>query len=312
MKRAIAFLEALERLQLVIKTSGGTSSTSVQISGGSALLEGIVYQNELDPETVIWRDRAISDGGSFTSQSIEIANNLILAIKATAFNEKIKYLMPLLGGNLATALVPLRDALNAGAAGNLNFTNDEFSEQTGLQGSATTILDSNLYIGQLNPNQPGAGGLGAWVCALPSSGFPGVMGCGHNPGPGSTVYTLYSYPSLLALEWGRGAGAFVSVTSHGSGNIYGQSYTNVDREIYKNGQPVISSTAFGAVDDYMAVRIRMMGTDISNITTPALRPWSGRAGAFYLTDGTLTQGEIQQFNAILNRYLMAPTGRPRG
>jgi hypothetical protein len=96
--------------------------------------------DSLDPETIVWRDRAIAAGGTFEADSITIADALIKAIKASTFNDKIKYLIPYLGGNLATARVPLRDSLNVGIAGNLNsaFVDGDFSQSTGLQGDGST------------------------------------------------------------------------------------------------------------------------------------------------------------------------------
>lgn len=313
MQRAIQFLRAMQRLQLVIRSGGVEEGKSILISDRFSQLSGLVHNAPLDPETEAWRDQAISDGGTFTSISINTANDLILAIKATSFDSKVKYILPLLGGNLATALVPLRDKIGAGVPTNTNFEDDDFDEHMGLTGDgATQMLDANI-----TPNDLGSdrnGGYGVWANSVPFGGVTNaVMGMLNNPGGGTRVFAISLAETSTSFEWNQAiAGRSVVFGSRGYAAHYlGQRASASLRELYRDGTLLGQSTVSDPADGIGNANIRFFGVDATNVVSPSIRYWKGRIACIYLTDGSMTQNEAYQMHSILVRKLMIPTGRPR-
>lgn len=257
-----------------------------------------------DPEITTWLARVSAASGTLAGDSQSIAEDLIAAIKASTFDAKILYLLPLLGSNLAAARVPLRDTLNAGIASNNNFLDADFSQSTGLQGNGSTKQLNTL----IKPSQLSGGlvgGVGYWEGNVSSSGTdPMLFG----------VYT-----ASPDLRWGidlrsdrevfffgtPATGINGGITAPGNDHIYGQSASSSDRKIYRAGVQVGSNTSADASTVEPTGTFRVLGAASGGTTYYH----NGRCKVAYLTDGTLDATQIAAMHTLLTDYLMTPTGR---
>jgi hypothetical protein len=296
---------ALSRIELVIEAEGRATRCPLRVSGTSAIISGkfTITTEDLDPETIVWRDEAASVGGTFGPSSIARADALIRAVKATSFNSKVVYILPLIGGNLATGLQPLRNSLGAPRPSNTGFVDADFSESTGLQGDGSSkVLDTQIRPGDLGTS--GNGGLGWWEnnLSLAGSGTQPV-GCYNLP-----TDTRFGIPlAFQRFQWGDFATA---ATVGGSppatnGHYYGQRFSATDRKLYFGGAVRVSNTGSDSAAGASGQTIRMMGADESG----SLFYWPGRCACAYMTNGALMDAEVAAFHTLLDTYLITPTGR---
>lgn len=252
-----------------------------------------------------WRAGAVAASGTFTGSSEVLAANLADALFGASYYSKIKALYPLLGGNLATARMPLIDTLTKGIATNANFVNGDFSESTGLQGNGTNKCLNLIYTpNDLNTSQ--RGGLGYWERSSVTTDNRMPMGANT-----SEYFMIISYNQVGLLEvafyWGAGGAARANDTSSimQAKHYYGQRISSTDRRIYKDGVLKTTSTTSNTPTG-TTVPIRLMsGGD----TGGAGSWWDGRCGVAYLTDGTLSDADAAALHTLLGTYLITPTGR---
>lgn len=255
-------------------------------------------------ETNTWRTAILAAGGTVSTHSRVIADRLIRAIQTSGFSSKIVYLLPLLGGDLTAGLMPLRDALGAGAATNTNFVNADFSEATGLQGNGTNkILDTNLKPSQLGTSDNGGLGYLENNISFAGSGVE-PMGCYSADGV-SARYVLDLRTNVKQFCWG--APAFASlVTPATDGHYYGQCDSTTSRKLYLDGTSIATDTTASARTGANQRNIRLMGSDEG---AGGIFYWAGRCAGAYMTQGTLTDPEAAAFQMLLQNFLSAPTGR---
>jgi hypothetical protein len=254
----------------------------------------------LDPETIVWRDAAIAAGGTLSDESIEIANDFIVALKAEAFNSKVKYLLPLLGSNLAAARMPLRDEFGVGISSNTNFVEGDFAESSGLQSDGTTKFLNTL----VNPyDRFNSGTMGYGYKEGNPAAFYHVMGWSPN---GSEIYNMNMRPDEARVFFGLNEASPASVAP-GVGHWYFNRASNVSRRLYKNGALAHNKTTSDG--------ITTVGFTANSFLLGCLY-YAGNYYVgnslfqfFYMTDGTMTDGEIAQLHALLETYIVAPTGR---
>lgn len=291
---------------------------SIRIASGRGLLRSaggaLMYQvpggeEAYDPETRAWIAAATAAGGAFRSDSKQIANDLITAIKAKSFNSKIVYLMPFLGDNLASALVPLRDRLGVGAPANFGLNDGDFRQSRGIQGNGT----NKYLVTAIKPADLGAGncgGLGWWEGRMSFFGHVEPIGCyGADPGsPDRFVLDLRA--NLESFRWGQvGNGAGLS-TQASSAHYYGQRSSATLRELYRKDTLIASQTTADSALLSSAQNIVILGVySYSFAGGYFIEAWPGRCGCAYLTDGTLTYGEVASLYQVLRTKLMVPTGR---
>lgn len=311
LRHALSRVRALSRLELAVQVNGGTPARApLRLSPGGALLEcaitlPAVDVDGLDPETVIWRDRAIAAGGTFTDDSITWADELIIALKATDYGGKVVWLLPLLGDNLATARVPLRDTLGVGIATNTAFVDADFSEATGLQGNGSTkYLDSLIVPASIGSGNNG--GLGWWETNFTGAGNVEPMGSYKQNNAPDCRFVLDIRPARGAFFWGEPTTAIGDATAGSNAHYYGQRSSATDRRIYKDG--VLKATATGSdlATGSSDNNILICGADGGNV---GITSWPGRCAVAYLTDGTLTDAEVTALHTLLDTYLITPTGR---
>src|SRR3954463_7173902 len=98
LREAFALLQRLERLRIVredgivvpIKFSESDAVLDFKTPEAAPAEELPAEADALDPETIVWRDAALAAGATFETDSMDIADALIRAIKAASYGSKIK------------------------------------------------------------------------------------------------------------------------------------------------------------------------------------------------------------------------------
>jgi hypothetical protein len=311
-------LEALERLEVNMNGLRGVvrfAERNAVISLSDSVIDSTPPPDpgpSLHWETILWRDRALAAGGTFTDNSIAIADPLIRAINATTFNDKIIYLAPLLGANLATARVPLRDRLGVGISTANNFVEGDFSELVGMQGDGISKSLDLLLTPQDVATYLGANriGYGWWeVNVVPTLGQDAdVMGSQD----GSQNQTIFRTPANNNWEFQAGffTGPSATLNPRTRGHYYGQRSGNADRSLYRDAAPEDTNTTSDSTNLGTLAIAAFAFRDIP--PNGGIRRWyAGTAALIYVTSGDLTPQEIAEFDALLRTYLIDVTGRIR-
>lgn len=256
----------------------------------------------IDQNYTKWLQNVVTNGGTFTANSKTFASALINQLSTQGFYSKIKYLLPLLGGNLAAARTPLIDSLNVGAATNNGMVDADFSETTGLQGNGSTkYLDSLILPSQLGSSNNG--GIGYWENNIViSNSWP--MGAESSSG---TAFEFVLGSPARNFQWGSSSNNAVdSSTTATNGHYYGQRSSAILRSISFNGSQLATNTTSDAASGAGDNTIAILGTTL----VPGFAfAWAGRCALAYMTDGTLSAGDISALHSILSTYLIGPTGR---
>lgn len=307
----LQFVRQLKKLDIIM--SGGDMRRIQRAPGGenaiidfrdmaSGISQVILPQvASYDPETVTWINRAEAIGGTFLPNSKTIADNFIVALHAKSYNSKVVYLLPLLGANLGTARIPLRDSLNVGAAGISGFIESDFSQLAGLQGNGLQkYFDTLIKPSQLHPSRNA--GFGVWARDIGQSGASKDWVLASNGSfLGGGIYGLNLTTTHELFYFGDDYNPSVNAAS--AGLYYGQRSSATDRRLYRNGAQVTVSAVNDPANGVAGRNIWFMGIE----GAPGVDVfWAGRAGLAYLTDGTLTADEIADFNQLLNDLLISP------
>ncbi len=307
MKRAIEFLSAMQNLKVTVNRRGQSATGSLQQSTKYGLINinvPTVYESEVQT----WVSGATDAGGTFTNNSVILANEAVVGLKEIGGFTRFKYLLPMVGGNLVTGIYPLIDTLGVGPPTNSGFGNSSFSENTGLQGDGVHILDSNIFPSQLGSNDNG--GIGWYenniTGGISTNSTP--TGYVHNPGGGTQEYSIFMSSSSYGFGWGKNGEISISGAPT-NGSYYGQRASAVTRSFSVNGIPLAYSSVDDLATDTSFTGIRFMGLETSNVV-PGPRYWRGRCGYAYLTDGTLTSEEIQAVARVLTNALVIRAGKP--
>lgn len=269
---------------------------------------GTVYEHDrtLTLETRIWAQRCIAIEGTFWDDSVKIADGLSHAILDSGFSSEIVYVLPFLGSNLRSAVVPLRDSLGVGAASNVNtsgtqFVAADFSQPTGLKGGSFKKLDTLI-----KPNQLGAsnsGGIGVWTLALDYSGSTTELG-GSIDNADTNRFVVDSRSSRRFVCWGSTANLADPFTASSTGWIYGQRASATSRQIFDDTGLLASNTTSDSASGAGDKNIFVLSTPYS---TPAYN--LSRIGCFILTTGQLNSTQVGTLRDIIRDRLMKPTRR---
>jgi hypothetical protein len=247
-------------------------------------------------ETNVWRKLILSNGGGVNSNSIKVANTLMLELRKRSYFNKIIYLLPLLGQGIIAARVPLIDRLNSGIATNTGFTDSAFSETTGLQGDGV-----NYFTLTIKPSQLGTtnnAGFGIWVKTLSGNGW--TFSC--RSANASEIYGLFASTSDELFYYGPGGSDTRTNSTASNSHYYAQRSAANDRKLYRNASQIAATTGSYAASDANTNTLNFMALDASNIT-------GNRITIAYLTSGDLTVAEIQDFHSVLQLYLLGPAGK---
>jgi hypothetical protein len=207
----------------------------------------------------------------------------------------------MLGKGINAARIPLIDMLNVGGATNNNFVDGDFKQSAGLQGNGTTkYLDSLIKPSQLGTSNNG--GLGHWETNVSYTANVEAMGTYNTAGTNRYVLDLRS--NRRSFRWGLPGNEAMDSSAAANGHYYGQRVNATSRSIYYSATLIntnITSDATSGASDH---NIYIVGSWSGSNT-----PWPGRCGLAYFTNGTLTTDEISDFHAVLQQYLMGPTGK---
>jgi len=278
-------------------TDGTLTSTEV------ALMHSILRETLLIPtgrigrrnsETALWESRVRSNSGTLASDSIQIADNLVTGLKSLSSFSKIKWLLPLLGSNLAAARVPLIDTLSDGIAGNSGFVDGDFSQSVGLTSTGTQYLTLGIGPNDLNS---GNGGAGAWFKQAPV----GNAAVGGRI-PAGQLFGIAASATNENFYWGDGdCRAFTGVAG-GQHHYYGNRASSTDLKLFRNGTLVATDAGGGTSTPASSSDFICFGYDTSFLS-------ANRLAVMYLTDGTLSDDEAAMLHLYLNVLLITATGR---
>ncbi len=260
-----------------------------------------------DPQVTQWVGYVNSAGGGFAADSLDIARELMCQINLSGFAHKIQWLLPLLGTGIGAARAPLIDRLGDGLAVNNNFVNGDFSQSTGLQGNGTNkTFDTGIKFTDLGTSSES--GIGWWENNINLAGNVHPMGNYALGLLGQYRYVLDLRSFTRSYVYGATAtNACGQAVSAVNGHYYGQRNSGSIRKIFLGGSQISTNTFVGAENGVGSQTIVVCGN--SN-QSGAYEPWPGRCAVAYMTDGTLTDGEVATLHQILIDHLFIPTGRP--
>lgn len=258
-------------------------------------------------ETTLWETRGNALGGSVTTTEKNYADALVVAIKAASYASKIRYLLPFIGAGIAFHRVPLIDVLNVGAAslyGGTPLTDANCDTSTGLVNSTEQSggLNTLIQAQSLHPSDSTSGGMGFWERNWGAGTGVEPIGCYDASGSDRFVIDLRS--TLQRFRWGNATGTQAGPgTTAGSKHYYGQVVGSTNTtEIYADGSSLGSNGTSNQAGP--SENIFVMGCN-----QPTDTFWKGRCAVAYLTDGTMSSGDVSAFHTLLNTYLISATGR---
>lgn len=262
----------------------------------------------LEDETKLWLAGVLARGG-VTSLSLSVANNLVQQIKAATYANKLRYLLPLLGTNLNSALVPIWDVARLGLStinsAGTPLTDAAFSEATGITGTGAGNIILPFTFGQIASVN---GGVGYWAKAVDQSGTNSiVVGTHENSGSDRFGVDLRNTTTNEIFFWGSSANSVGTATTAGNHHYYGQRSSATSRAIYRDGAIVGSpNTTSDPATNYNNRAPRLMGA----ISASAGEFYAkGQCYCAYFTDGSLNSTEIADLHTLLNTWLISPLGR---
>lgn len=260
-------------------------------------------------EVTTWISRATALGATPITADKNILQALSVALAAESYSSKIIWLAPFVGSTIAEHRCPLRDTRGVGAMTSLGssaFTDADCDTTTGIVNSTekNAYLNSLVRADQLSLSDTTSGGMGFWERNWGAGTNVEPIGCYNATGTNRFVVDLRS--SLQRFRWGDPTTSQAGPgTTAGSKHYYGQCIgsTNVT-QIYANGASLGSdgTSAASATNE----EIYVMGC---RQVAASSTPWKGRCAVAYLTDGTLSSGDVSALHTLLNTYIITATGR---
>lgn len=306
-RKAMTLLETLERAEVV---SNNGKRIPLKVSETNALFDLRDIQNQapiteeptnsLHPETILWQSRGVANLGTYGANSVSIADALIRAVNLESFNSKLLWLLPMLGANNKAASIPLRDSFNKGIAGWAD-SPVTYAENLGFYQSALGVaIDTDIKVSDITAGSD-TWGCGYWerdwTLNNPNLAFIAYNSDGNAQGgiqmiPGGVNF--YSATETF--------NRYVYAPGAQNAHQYGQAQ-NGSISLYRDGSLAAQSSSLSITDPAFTERALKIHTSEFGFT------YKGRCAVAYLTDGTLTAAEIARLHAILDQYLIAPTGR---
>lgn len=293
------------------RISPGGERRRYRITGSGEYASAVVIPSLpglLQAETAAWQAAVATAGGTLGSQSLAIADALVVELRAKSWYAKLLYLLPLLGADLAAATTPLVDSGAKGRPTLSGISADDFSEPTGLTFSGAALMDLPFY-----PNAIGASGAGGWgVWELAFNG--GQISHGYIDETFGDHYLLVLTSSFADARWGT----IVPNTAHAIARWFGatQSAVNLYGQYYA---PELILAENGVVVAANSDSRTLAGAGLHTLSVGATRyrNWDtiysrSRIGCIYVTDGTLTAEEIADLHTTIHVALMLPTLRISG
>lgn len=291
-------------------------NTLVEGNGGSNLPSsgtGYLYNDgngnlswdNIEPPLIsTWINRVNQAGGSLGTNSIRYAKSLISTLSGINILPKLPLVIPLLGNDINAAIQPLINKCNCNPI-NAGFINSDFSEISGLNGGYGKLV--HLQIRPTDIAIWNRGGLGYWELNIPSAIDCEVFG-GYRSSEDNRfqIFLRTSTPRQL-FWWGSPSNANAGSTVEAAGNNHylGQRTGSSPGScsLYKNGIIVgSSSTSADSAPGADIVKLTLMGATFTDTQTVSTYH-SGRCGIAYLSDGTLTTGEIYSLHTGISGWM---------
>ena len=222
---------------------------------------------------------------------------------------KVRLVLPLLGADITSALQPLVDRLGCSPI-NEGFVDSDFAEATGLQGGAGKL--AHLRVTPADCGLWECGGLGYWELEIPAGASCEVFG-GYTASPDARYSLFLRTATPRQLFWWGDPSATNSgstVDAAVNGHYYGQRSGSAAGScvLYRDGVQVgAASAASDTAPNAGVIRITLMGHVLYDSRTVSSYHL-GRCGLAYLTDGTLTAGEVASLHSAFAGW-MSSVGR---
>jgi hypothetical protein len=273
-----------------------------RLGAGHRTREHFSRREELSIDTLTWLNHgkmSIASTPWLSLRSVQVAEQLVRALRGSGFYEKIVWLGPILGlTNAGTYAAPLINVYAVSPTTNATVSN--LSEPTGFTQVANGLQIDTMLSSTTVGNSVG---IGYW-----EGGF--VDNSPYIP------FAEYDNGGMcLGWQWASGGSTFycrntainkyLSASFAGtSGHLYSEyPGSGTDLFTYFNGSLVGQGTS----GNLSAVGITP--TKLRIHTNIAGFSWRGSCRAAYVTKGGMAAAQVARMHEILYRYLMVPTGR---
>lgn len=167
-----------------------------------------------DGSGAAWNDHAIANGGTISATTLNAVLQLETWLRSYGLIDKLVYLNPRCGSNLAAALTPLIDRYGYGK--DRNFSVPSYSEGSGLSGGVVDLGINPAYIGVTQQ-----AGYAIGFYSLTQTATPSQYIIGTNKGGNGGTTGLFISSNLLLLDWagggpGRAQGSITVTAGDGS------------------------------------------------------------------------------------------------
>lgn len=258
------------------------------------------------PEAAAWAVRVAANSGTLGTASLRIASRFMWEVENRTWKNKLLWIAPMLGSNLAAARTPLRDWLGGGLMANTGFVDGDFAENSGLQGDGSSkVLNTNVFAGQLGRGLNTLnGGMGYREMAVDQTGTTqSVMGMIETDW---CILVLKNTTTEEYCVWGNPANKASNAVNATSAHYYAQRSAANARTLFRSGSSIASNTTSDTPSTALTTRtIRLLGLDNGG----AIAYNKGRCGYAYFTDGTLSTTEALDMHNCLENYLKTPSGK---
>lgn len=265
----------------------------------------VAHHRTLSPVVHRWARDVIAADGTYSDQSVVIADRFERAILDSGFYGKIIYSLLFLGAGdarLRAAGAAFHNTLSVGTPTNIGpFANGDHSEATGLNSSGGKYFNTLIKASQVGAG--GNGGIAYWELSPDFSGATTEV-AGSYDNSGGTRFVLDLRSTRKFFSWSNAGNAANINTAAVAGFYYGQRSSATLRELFVDGVSVATNTTSDAASGAGDRNIILMGAN-----APLLLTSKGRCGFFALTDGTLSSGNVADFDYIVRTFLMKPTRR---
>lgn len=159
---------------------------------------GQVFQRSgigLQAETVSWRDRVVTNGGTVSSATLLAVDAFVRGCKSDSIWTKLSRVNLFCGDQLAACLVPLVVGSGNATETGSGFVSGDYAESTGLTTNAVKYLDTGF-----DPYSAGQyAAMGVYLGGTVSSAGGVVLGA---RGTTSQTYAICNQSSLASGTWG--------------------------------------------------------------------------------------------------------------
>ena len=258
-----------------------------------------------NPFVSIWRTNVIANGGFLGPSTISTLQTLTTQLIPKSYFSKIVYFLPLCGVGINAAVVPLIDTLSKGICTNVNFTDGDFSESTGLTGDGSSKLFTlPLYYSDVATAYGSAGML--FSDRNYTNSYPGAQFLSYCSGGVFGGFILRNDGRAFFSTHFTGdtsASAIYDANTGSAGMYYAQDNSRT-LSYYINGSvQSLSTTSESSQAGQTEYYIGLCGAPSTSWYS------SDTIGCAMITNGSLTSVEISDLYSTINTYLIVATGR---